>query len=219
MILPARDDELDLLRRHEAVVGIDEVGRGALAGPVCVGAAVVTRSTPNEHPAGLRDSKLLSAPARERLVEPIHAWLAGAGVVGEASPAEIDALGIVDAMRLAAARALTTLTEAGHVPGAVLLDGSHDWLQPGLLDHLPDFAERRVVVKGDARCSVIAAASVLAKVHRDRLMAAEPDPGYGWADHKGYGSAVHLAALAARGPSEFHRRTWKLPGVQRVREA
>lgn len=210
MILPDRTEELALLARHDAVIGIDEVGRGALAGPVCVGAAVVTRATPAEFPEGLRDSKLLSAAARERLVAPIGAWLSGGVAVGEASPAEIDARGIMGAMRLAATRALAAISARGLRPTALLLDGSHDWLQPDLFDDVPAFAERRVIVKGDARCAVVAAASVVAKVHRDALMAGTPDPGYGWAVHKGYGAAAHLAALAELGPCEFHRRSWKL---------
>lgn len=210
MILPDREVELDLLQRHEAVIGIDEVGRGALAGPVCVGAAVVTRSCAPHFPEGLRDSKLLSAAARERLVAPIGTWLGGAVAVGEAAPAEIDARGIVAAMRLAALRASQSLAALGARPTALLLDGSHDWMQPDLLDDVPEFAERRVIVKGDARCAVVAAASVVAKVHRDAIMAATPDPGYGWAVNKGYGAAAHLAALADLGPCEFHRRSWKL---------
>ena len=210
MILPDRTEELDLLTRHEAVVGVDEVGRGALAGPVCVGAAVVSRSCAAEFPEGLRDSKLLSAAARTRLVEPVRSWLGGCAAVGEASPAEIDAMGIMAAMRLAAIRAFATLADQGVRPSALLLDGSHDWLLPELLDDVPEFVERRVIVKGDARCAVVAAASVLAKVHRDAIMAATPDPGYGWAVHKGYGSASHLAAITQLGPSEFHRRSWRL---------
>lgn len=220
MILPTREVERRLLRCHSCVVGIDEVGRGALAGPVSVGVAVVSRSTRPRFPAGLRDSKLLAAEARERLCDPIRAWVAGCAV-GHASPAEIDEIGIIAAMRVAATRALADVRAAGHTPTAAILDGSHNWLAADLLaddDARAALAIEEVVtrVKADAGCAVVAAASVLAKVERDALMTALPDPGYGWAQNKGYGAAAHLEALGRLGPCDHHRRSWHLPGVREM---
>lgn len=214
MLHPSRDDERRLLRRHHLVAGIDEVGRGALAGPVSVGVAVVGRSTP-AFPAGLRDSKLLAPEAREQLCGPIRAWVAGAAV-GHASAAEIDDVGIVAALRLAAVRALVAVRATGLAPTAAILDGTHNWLVPDLLDDdatraALDLDEVVLRVKADAHCAVVAAASVLAKVERDTLMVDLPDPGYGWARNKGYGASVHLEALARLGPCDHHRRSWNLP--------
>lgn len=206
----------------EVVAGMDEVGRGALAGPVTVGCALV--STPSltvPFPAGLTDSKLLSAAARERIEPAVAGWVLAWGV-GHASPAEIDALGIVGALRTAGRRALRAAEAAGTTVRAVLLDGSHDWLTPPAQDDLfavddPEHdgvaREVRTLVKGDLRCASVAAASVLAKQARDRLMGAADarHPGYGWASNKGYGSADHLAELRRVGPCDEHRRSWRLP--------
>lgn len=201
------------------VVGIDEVGRGALAGPVSVGAVAVAPC--EAWPDGLADSKQLTRAAREALATP----LAGFGVgraVGHASAAEIDAHGIVAALRLAGLRALASLAAEGIAPDAVLLDGTHDWLTapPADLFADPDAAPEptppvTMVVKGDGRCASIAAASVLAKVERDAIMrAAHADhPAYGWEANKGYGAAAHLAALRELGPSPLHRVSWRLPGA------
>ncbi|WP_062460559.1 ribonuclease HII [Demequina soli] len=197
----------------DAVAGIDEVGRGALAGPVSVGVVVLTRC--DAWPEGLTDSKLLSAARREALIAPLRAFGA-ARAVGHASAAEIDEVGIVAALRLAARRALDAIP----VPvDAVLLDGTHDWLTPPpadlFSDHADDWAAPPVtmVVKGDRACASIAAASVLAKVERDAMMAlAHVDhPEYGWDSNKGYGANSHLEALRAHGPSPLHRVSWKLP--------
>ncbi len=189
-----------------AVVGVDEVGRGAIAGVVAVGACALL-SASDAAPERLRDSKLLS-PARRADVEPqVRAW-AAAVAVGEAEPTEIDQLGIVAALGLAGRRALIALHAAG-VPvasAAVLLDGSHDWLTPAL--SLPPRVVTRV--KGDRDCASVAGASVIAKQHRDALMVADHErwPQYGWAGNKGYGSAEHLAAIATHGASPRHRVTW-----------
>lgn len=185
------------------VIGIDEVGRGAVAGPVAVGVAVI--GVPSEFPLGLRDSKALSASRREKLLAPIGDWVS-AIAVGESTAAEIDLVGIVPALATAAARALGQLVESGvNLDGATaILDGSHNWLgaavPPGLA----------VVVrpKADRDCAVVAAASVWAKVHRDNLMVEATDPGYGWASNKGYGSAGHFDAIRELGPSALHRVTW-----------
>lgn len=246
---PDRAVEAELLTRHELVGGMDEVGRGSLAGPVTVGLAVVSRDTPDVFPAALADSKQLTARRREALVEPCRAWVLD-WAVAHAAPAEIDALGIVGALRLAGRRALARMAARDHLPGAIILDGRADWLtepEPDLLDALgaqpsagpvepvvvpvESIGEARhsigdesvlparltpavrMEVKGDARCAVVAAASILAKVERDALMSALPDPGYDWASNKGYASASHVEALARLGASDQHRRSWNLPGV------
>lgn len=219
--------ERRLLRSGATLVaGVDEVGRGALAGPVSVGVVVVGART-TRCPDGLTDSKLLSALVRERLEPDVAAWCVGWGV-GHAQAAEIDAVGIVAALRLAGTRALTRATAGCGPVDAVLLDGSHDWLtmpeQPDLFttasDGLSGDAEPagvsvpvHMVVKGDQRCASIAGASVLAKCARDRLMVdlAPRYPAYGWEGNKGYGAPAHLAALRELGPTELHRRSWRLP--------
>lgn len=208
MILPTRETELALLREHPLVVGIDEVGRGALAGPVCVGVAVVDRTT-SEFPEGLRDSKLMTHASRVAIVPSVEQWIT-TGAVGSATPSEIDSLGIIAALRLAALRAVE---QVGVPSGAVvILDGTHNWLRGDIFAPSP-VGRVEVMPKADARCAVVAAASVLAKVHRDRVMCDLEDPGYGHARHKGYGTAEHVAAIVALGPSDQHRRTWKLPSM------
>jgi ribonuclease HII len=201
------------------VAGIDEVGRGALAGPVSVGVAVLERC--ETWPDGLADSKELTRAKREALA----AVLPGYGVgraVGHASAAEIDAHGIIAALRLAGTRALAQLAVGGVVPDAILLDGRHDWLTPPAADlftagqetaNAADIAPVTMVVKGDRLCASIAAASVIAKVERDALMreAHVQHPHYGWEGNKGYGAAGHLEALRKHGPSPLHRVSWKLP--------
>ncbi|MDU0968681.1 MAG: ribonuclease HII [Actinomycetaceae bacterium] len=218
---PTRELELSLADRYGLVAGMDEVGRGALAGPVAVGIAVVDAAV-GEPPAGLRDSKLLTAPRREALVDPVQAW-GRASAVGMASPGEIDAWGIVAALRLAGRRALAQVIEAGWAPAAIILDGVHNWLTipaPDLLtpeDHpdfdtaLPPIPDVVMRVKADRDCAVVAAASVVAKVKRDAYMAELADPGYGWARNKGYSSPTHIDALATLGASAMHRRSWNLP--------
>lgn len=204
------------LSRFGTVVGMDEVGRGALAGPVAVGVAVSPGVEPE---TALADSKFLSPAARERLVLEAARW-AWPTAVGMASAAEVDELGITAALRRAGLRALATLTSAGVRPGVVLLDGSHDWLTPtedlfGACEGRDAFVavgEPRVqtLVKADASCSVVAAASIVAKVVRDHLMVSLPDPGYGWSANKGYASAAHREELAKIGVSAYHRQSWRL---------
>jgi ribonuclease HII len=177
------------------VAGVDEVGRGAWAGPVVVGAAVSAAAPP---PAGLTDSKLLTAPRREALVPELEAW-ATAYAFGAASPEEIDELGMTAALRLAAVRALEALPVR---PDAVVLDGSHDFLgEPWTV---------RTVVKGDQACIGVAAASVLAKVYRDGLMAelGTGHPAFAFCDNAGYPSPTHRKALEELGPTPFHRMSW-----------
>lgn len=227
---PTLREERRLLREgHLLVAGMDEVGRGALAGPVTVGIVVVDAAC-RTAPAGVRDSKLLTAAAREALVPRLRRW-APAYAVGHAEPEEVDAHGIIAALRLAARRAMATLPV---VPSCVILDGSHDWFTPPAvpptlfdLDLLgrvpaPDVAlasEPAVVtmVKADMRCAAVAAASVLAKVERDAIMVERHArfPHYGWDGNKGYSAPEHGEALRRLGPCEQHRRSWSLPAQER----
>lgn len=218
-------DELAGLGPGAVVIGLDEVGRGALAGPVCVGALALTaghlaaslrpdgsRRTPD----GLDDSKALTAARREQLVAPVAAWASGSAV-GAAAPAEIDAHGIVGALRLAALRALADLAGRGLRADVALLDGAHDWLSAPTVttaDGGPARPRRVVtVVKGDRACATIAGASVLAKVSRDATMTtlSGDHPDFAWERNKGYGSAAHRSALERLGPCDHHRRSWRLP--------
>ncbi len=199
-----------------ATVGaLDEVGRGSAFGPCSVGLVVID-FTAGTFPAELRDSKLLSARARERLVEPLVAWVLDYAI-GHASAQEIDEFGLTAALRLAGRRALHQVSVA---PDVLVLDGHHDWLSmpadgPLLSPEYPavDVPGVRTMIKADLTCASVAAASVLAKVQRDRLICelAKEVPGYDLANNKGYATAAHLAALRELGPSRYHRVAWKLP--------
>jgi ribonuclease HII len=188
------------------VIGCDEVGRGAIAGPVAVGLCVIGRDA-DRMPEGLRDSKLLSERRREAIAPLASAW-ALHSAVGLASADEVDRLGIIACLGLAGKRALMALHEAGTaiLDSVVLLDGHHDWLTPALGTAPPVMTR----IKADRDCGSVAAASVIAKVHRDRLMiAADAElPGYEWSGNKGYGSAGHFAAIERFGPSRLHRLSW-----------
>ena len=190
----------------EFIIGCDEVGRGAIAGPVAVGLSLIDKSV-GRHPAGLRDSKMLSEKRREEL-SPLAAKWSLFAAVGLASALEVDAIGIMSALGLAGSRALQHLREAGAPvdDAVVLLDGSYDWLTP----HAPRAPRVRTRIKADRDCASVAAASVIAKVHRDRIMIDADDviPGYGWRGNKGYASSAHYAAIDELGPSELHRQTW-----------
>jgi len=199
------------------VIGVDEVGRGALAGPVAVGAVAIDAAV-GAAPAGLDDSKRLSPARRTALVGPITSWCLAAAV-GTSSAAEVDALGITAALGLAAVRALgeLALDDAG-----VLLDGNADWLSPALerAGASPPSFGVHVRVAADRRCASVAAASVVAKVERDAELVelARTYGGYGFESNKGYGSAAHVRALRALGPCDAHRRSWRLPGVDTLFE-
>jgi ribonuclease HII len=181
-----RDRGIDL------VVGMDEVGRGSWAGPLTVGAAVVPL---DRRVYKVRDSKLLTEDEREALFDRIAGWCES-WAVGHATAEECDTLGMSDAQRLAARRALDGL---GIVPNHVLVDGKWDFVGG---------ATR--IVRGDRTSLSIAAASILAKVSRDRLMRewAEHHPGYNFEANKGYPCPVHKSALQAWGPTAIHRRSW-----------
>jgi ribonuclease HII len=174
--------------------GVDEAGRGPLAGPVTAAAVMLDPARPID---GLRDSKKLSAAARERLADEIRER-AAAWCVAEASVAEIDQLNILHATMLAMQRAVAGL---GRAPDDVWVDGNR----------CPNWTWRsQAVVKGDDKVAAIAAASILAKTVRDRFMCSLHDdyPAYGFAQHMGYGTAAHLAALKAHGACPHHRRSF-----------
>ncbi|MFJ5215133.1 ribonuclease HII [Streptomyces sp. NPDC088354] len=177
------------------VAGVDEVGRGAWAGPVTVCAAVTGL---RRAPEGLTDSKLLTVKRRGELAALLVGWV-HCYALGHASPEEIDDLGMTAAQRLAATRALEALPVR---PDAVILDGKHDYLGgPWRV---------RTVIKGDQSCIAVSAASVIAKVRRDAMMAelgVDYAP-FGFEDNAGYPSPVHRAALAELGPTPHHRLSW-----------
>jgi len=183
-----------------AVAGIDEAGRGALAGPVAAGALILPPDLDLiKRLDGVRDSKQMTPAARERWAERLPD-IASTCAVGMASSEEIDALGILPATRLAISRALDSLSMS---PQHLLID----------YIKLPDSPlPQTSLVKGDARSLSIAAASILAKTARDKLLCQldEQYPGYGFSKNKGYGTAAHRSALARLGPSPVHRRSFRV---------
>ena len=196
-VAPTRHLEQELRSDgHEIIVGVDEVGRGAWAGPLMVGAAVLPS---DKRVNGVRDSKLLTEIERERLFDRIAGWCV-TWSVGAATQAECDELGMAEAQRLAALRAIGGLSVA---PDTAIVDGTWNFLRGTVGDvHLK--------VKADARCLSVAAASILAKVTSDRVMRAEAEhyPAYAFESNKGYPCSMHKAALQAWGPTAIHRRTW-----------
>ncbi|NJC22545.1 ribonuclease HII [Arthrobacter pigmenti] len=207
-----------LAEGHRFLAGCDEVGRGALAGPVTVGLVVID-ITAAKGLRGVRDSKLLSAADREALVPKIQRWALAYGV-GHATAGEIDATGLMAALRAAGNRAWAQASRTVR-PDAVILDGNHNWLAPSAQGSLFEDVETREIscdapvhtrIKADLQCLSVAAASVLAKVERDHLMVefSRRYPGYGWEINKGYATAGHRAAIDGLGPSREHRRTWRL---------
>jgi ribonuclease HII len=202
--------ERTLLKEHELVIALDEVGRGALAGPVTVGAAVMDAAGSRRRiPEGLRDSKLITERRRPDVATRAAAWVP-ASSLGWASASEIDAVGIMRALGLAASRAVLALAEQG-VPterALVVLDGNHDYVSsvhPTRLDVRP-------VIKADRDCASVSVASVIAKVARDGLMAElhADHPAYQWNRNKGYASAEHRAAIRDQGLSALHRASWAI---------
>jgi len=175
--------------------GVDEAGRGPWAGPVTAAAVILDPARPI---AGLTDSKKLSEAARDRLAPEIRAR-ALAWCIAEASPSEIDRLNIREATFLAMTRAVAGLSAA---PGHILIDGN------ALPKKLP--CPATAIVKGDLTEPAISAASILAKTHRDAQMKAfcADHPGYGFSQHKGYGTAAHAEALTRLGPCAIHRMTF-----------
>ena len=186
------------------VVGLDEVGRGAIAGPVCVGAVAVDASVGNV-PSGLADSKLMTPKRRVAMVPVVKEWSVD-WATGSASAEEIDRIGIVAALGLAAGRALSALAV---VPNALIIDGNTPFL-------VEEGGGPRIIyrTKADQDCASVAAASVIAKVERDDLMISlhERHPHYGWDGNKGYGAAVHTDAIRVHGLTDLHRRSWNIGG-------
>jgi ribonuclease HII len=179
------------------VVGIDEVGRGSWAGPVTVAAVVPG----DEHLKGVRDSKMLTPQEREVSAARVRSWARGIGI-GHASHEECDVLGMTEALRRAACRALDELSDQGFTPDRIVLDGKFDYIrQPRVV---------RTIIKADMKVLSVAAASVVAKTTRDALMADEAEhfPAYGFESNRGYPAPVHKCALAAYGPTSIHRRSW-----------
>jgi ribonuclease HII len=195
---PTLDFERELLEKYQVVVGIDEVGRGALAGPVAVGAFVLTNTMLEAQPQGLRDSKLISEPKRAAVAAEVANW--GQGAVGFSSVEMIESRGISHALEAAAASAVAKLDLTAAV---ILLDGSHNWLSGAPWPVITK-------TKADRDCGSVAAASVLAKVARDEVMRelAHSHSAFGWDSNKGYSSAGHIAAIRTSGPSEHHRKSW-----------
>ena len=225
-----------LTEGFDFVIGVDEVGRGALAGPVSVGVALfdLLEVTNAAVPEGIHDSKQLSEAARRAATNRVHGWTRAA-VVGSTTPSELDELGMTMALNLAGRRALIDML--AHVDGStlfpprtmVLLDGKHDWLSaPLTLDCLGifgpaadlDLPQVRTVIKGDGSVPVIAAASIVAKVHRDQEMIglADSHPQYGWESNVGYGTIRHRQGIADFGPSIHHRRSFRLQTTHHAKE-
>lgn len=199
-ILPQLTAEHSLWRQGLGLVaGVDEVGMGPLAGPVVAAAVIFPANATDVLPQGVRDSKTLSAKARERLDQEIRQRAVGVGI-GLVEVEEIDRINIyqagLKAMRLA-------LAQLPHFPEHVLIDGRT----------LPDLPyPQTTFIKGDRDIYSIAAASIVAKVYRDRLMLSlhEKYPQYGFAKHRGYGTVAHRAALREFGPCPAHRRSFRL---------
>lgn len=184
-------------RGYRWIAGTDEAGRGCLAGPVVAAAVVLA---PETRLPGLDDSKKLTPSARERLMDQIAAEAIALGI-GQCSPAEIDERNILNASLEAMRRAVDDLALT---PDHLLIDGNKT---------IPEASwPQEAIIKGDARSLTIAAASVVAKVTRDRLMVRlhEAYPVYGWDGHKGYPTAAHYDALRLHGPSPYHRRSFRL---------
>lgn len=193
---------------------MDEVGRGAIAGPVAVGVALLDsqdQRVETAWPINLKDSKLLSEKARNEILAPVQTWVSGFAV-GMASANEIDTKGIVQALALSAGRALDSLLQDASLRQAIardgaiiILDGSHNWLG-AKASGIPVI----VRTKADRDCVSVAAASVISKVERDNLMIAlAANFGeYGFDGHKGYASEAHIQAIRTIGPSSEHRHTW-----------
>jgi ribonuclease HII len=210
VVAPRLTVERRLLREHDLVIALDEVGRGALAGPVAVGAAVLDASRARRRiPEGLRDSKLVTELRRPELAERAAGWVV-ASAVGWATPAEIDERGIIRALGLAAVRALAGLDgiDPRRMDAVVILDGNHDYVTPVSGPGMTI----QTIVKADRDCASAAAASVIAKVTRDAHMVELHDetPMYEWVRNKGYASAMHRDAIRAHGLSRHHRASWAI---------
>ena len=200
---PTLDVEREFFANGARIVaGMDEVGRGAIAGPVTIGVVAIDANV-GEIPTGLRDSKLMTPKRREAMVPVAKEW-GIAWATGSATAAEIDKFGIVTSLGLAASRALQNLDI---MPDVVILDGNTAFL-------MEEAGGPRIVtrIKADQDCACVSAASVIAKVERDTLMTQlhEQFPHYGWEGNKGYGAAVHTDAIKTHGLTDLHRKSWNL---------
>ncbi len=198
MTSPNLDLEKQLLKRCDRVICLDEVGRGALAGPTAVGASVITRESLFEVPQGLRDSKLIIESKRESIAELAKSWVQHN--VGFASSEFIEAEGISKALAKAARAAFEPLVSGKTI---ILLDGSQNWLKG--ID-----VEVVMQVKADRDCAGVSAAALIAKVARDQLMREYhlEHPLYEWHSNKGYSSESHIQAIQSLGPTRHHRHSW-----------
>ena len=198
MAFPSLDLERELLEKHDVVIGIDEVGRGALAGPVASGAFFLTAELLEGMPKDLKDSKLVPEPKRAALAHEVANW--GEARVGLSGAEFVDQRGIMAALKAAVVQ---TLKDVSYSNPIVLLDGSHNFLAD--LD-----VEVVMKTKADRDCGSVAAAAISAKVARDSLMVelAKIYPGYGFEENKGYASQKHIEAIQAMGPSPEHRKSW-----------
>jgi len=204
--VPTLDIEHELIANGARIVaGVDEVGRGALAGPVTIGIVAVDAST-GPVPEGLADSKLLTPKRRDAMVPLVQEW-ALAYATGSATAAEIDKYGIVSALGLAASRALGALAVK---PDVLILDGNTPFL-------VAESGGPQVImrVKADQTCASVSGGSVLAKVERDAFMGElhQQFPQYGWDGNKGYGATVHTDAIKSIGVTPYHRTSWNLTGA------
>lgn len=210
VVAPKLTLERSLLKECGLIISLDEVGRGALAGPVAVGAAVVDAAGARRRvPEGLRDSKLVTEKRRPEVAARAAAWVQ-ASAVGWASAAEIDEIGIMRALGLAASRAVQAVADQGVLlhDALVILDGNHDYVSA--MHPVP--LRVRPVIKADRDCASVSAASVIAKVARDAHMTElhESHPSYQWERNKGYASPEHREAIRSGGLSPYHRASWAI---------
>ncbi|MGS0560474.1 ribonuclease HII [Microbacterium aurugineum] len=213
VITPKLTLERRLLRECELIISLDEVGRGALAGPVAVGAAMMDATGARRRvPEGLRDSKLVTERRRPEVAERAAAWVQ-ASAVGWATAQEVDDIGIMSALGLAASRAVQSIADQGATveDALILLDGNHDYVSR--IHPVP--LRVRPVIKADRDCASVSAASVIAKVARDGYMAElhETHSAYQWNRNKGYASPEHREAIRSHGLSPFHRASWAIADV------
>lgn len=210
VVAPTLRLERKLLAEFDLIISLDEVGRGALAGPVAVGASVMDAAGSRRRvPEGLRDSKLVTEKRRPDVAARAAAWVQASGV-GWASAAEVDDGGIMRALGLAASRAIDAVVALGaSLDGAlVILDGNYDYVSR--VHSAP--LQVRSVIKGDRDCASVSAASVIAKVARDTHMCElhVGHPAYQWDRNKGYASPEHRAAIREAGLSPLHRASWAI---------
>ena len=196
MTFPNLETELELIGDGGTLICLDEVGRGAIAGPVVVAATVFASDSNREVPVGLKDSKLIPEEKRSSIAELASNWLSSS--VGEVSAKEIDEIGISEALKKAALGAIEKLG----VSAPILLDGKHNWIGKQM--------KVTTKIKADQQCAAVSAASIIAKHYRDEIMRKldQDYPAYQWRSNKGYASGSHIEALQELGPTEFHRKSW-----------